>query len=121
MTRYWTSAPKRIEDAPSPMWGCHVFTEARPMALCQAFGRSYEEAHDQAHQVIAAMVAVEQNPAVAAAARHYLVRSPAYPNVAIHCGEGTTLELAYDAYYDECDRLNRIPLTFDQWKDKHHG
>lgn len=118
MARYWVSEPKQTANEPSTQlkWGCYVFVEHRSMALCQAYGCSSEEAHDQAHLIIAAMKAVEQQPAAAAAARHYIVRSPVHANVALHCSEGTALQLAYDDYFDACEKANKTPKSFDQWK-----
>lgn len=114
--RYWTSAPKPVEGALMPMWGCYIFTSSRTMAVGQGFGRDAEEAHNQAHCIIGAMLAVEDKPAVAAAARHYIVRSPIHEGVAVHCSEDTTLQMAYDHYFDECEKAQRVPLPYDKWR-----
>lgn len=80
------------------------------MAIAQAFGRSEEEAHDQAHLIIGAMLAVEQKPAVAKAARHYYVRSPKLTDL-----PSPEQNARYDAYFDECEKANKHPLDFDGW------
>lgn len=94
MAKYWTGKPKQVEGALVPQFGCYVFTEARSMAICQAFGRSEEEAHTEATCIIAAMVAVETKPAVAAKARHYLVRSPKFEGAVTGRWEGKAPKIA---------------------------
>lgn len=128
MNRYFTRPPKPVEGALMPMWGCYIFTNSRTMAIGQGFGRTAEEAHDQAHCIIGAMLAVEDKPAVAAKARHYIVRSPKLETGGIMEAPRADADLLeqYDRYYEMAEqRYQRSssvhpPMTFDEWKAKHH-
>lgn len=120
MDKYWISPVLLDSTYPKVQYGCYVFERGRDRAICRAYGSCAAEAHAQAHIIIAALLAVEQRPAVAAKARHYIVRSPVHDEVAVHCGEETTLNLAYEAYYDECERAQKNPKSFDEWKAARH-
>lgn len=77
MAKYWSSPkPHAIADSLVPQYGCHVFSEGRAMAICNAYGRTEEEAHEAAQRIIACLYAVDRLPSAAAKARHYIVRSP---------------------------------------------
>lgn len=136
MAKYWTGKPQPIESSLVPQYGCHVFGEGRAMAICNAYGRSAEEAHDEAHRIIACLYGVENIPSAAAKARHYIVRSPKLtvthkdelhgPSIAdvFACvtasAEWTEQRNAYEGYFERCETANKVPLTFEDWKAGRH-
>ncbi len=121
MVRYWLGDIRRHNlKSPVELFGCYVFEKGRNWAICEARGSSEEETLATAQRIVAALVAVETQPPVAAAARHYIVRSPVHKDVAVLCGEDTTLQLAYDHYFDQCEKANKTPKSFDDWKAARH-
>lgn len=114
MAKYWATAPMLIEGPPA-RYGCHVFAEKRVMALCLAYGRNAEEAHAQAQHVIACLYAVERLPGAGDTARHYIARAPK-----LVTEDQTELEREYDAYFDQCEKANRMARPFEEWLGARH-
>jgi hypothetical protein len=97
--KYFKGADASIRRLPdSQLYGCYVYSHAHNYAVCQAFGRDPEEAKEWALRIIEALKSTKPAPAP----------EPVHEGV----------YLAYDEYYDTCERANRTPLPFDAWKEQ---